>query len=416
MTHSLPYIVADDAVPPLINYCQEHGLSRVFLVADSNTYQVLGERAEAALASAGVDVKTILLTGHEIATNEHYIVRALWETNGEDRQFIAVGSGTVTDITRFVSHRTHATFISLPTAPSMDGYTSIVAPTEIGKYKVPVVSHPPRAVFADLPTLCAAPRLMIAAGLGDLLGKYTSLADWKIGQLLYDEPYSEKIAQSMRESVDRTVDVIDSIASASCEGITRLMDGLVGAGFGMLEFGDSRPASGSEHHIGHYWEMKLIIENRPALLHGAEVGVATVLAAKRFARLRQISRVEAAGLLEKRQMPSVDQMLSEIQQGYGPVADRIQAIQAPLLNMPPSAFTLLKSRIIDSWDQIQEAASRVPTPEKIEAWLSAVGGPTTPSMLKLSEEETRLALNTAHYLRDRFTINRLFFWLFGQVD
>lgn len=416
MTQTLPYIVADDAVPPLLAYCQEQGLKRIFLVADSNTYRVLGERTEAALQSAGIDVKTILLTDHEIATNEHFIVRTLLETNGDDRQFIAVGSGTITDITRFVSHRTRATFISLPTAPSVDGYTSIVAPTEVGKYKMPVLTHPPRAVFADLPTLCASPRLMIAAGLGDLLGKYTSLADWKIGQLLYDEPYSEKIAQSMREAVDCTVEVIDSIASASCEGITRLMDGLVGAGFGMLDFGDSRPASGSEHHIGHYWEMKLIIENRPALLHGAEVGVATIFSAQKFARLRQISQSEAARLLKDRTLPPVDQMMAEIQQGYGPLADRIKTIQAPLLNMSPADLEALKARIISSWNQVQEAASTVPAPEKIESWLSAVGGPTTPSMLNLSEEETRLALNTAHYLRDRFTINRLFYWLFGQID
>ncbi len=416
MSQPLPYIVAEDAIPPLLSYCQEQGLARFFLVADTNTYRVLGERTEAALRSAGIDVKTILLTDHEIATNEYFIVRTLMETNGEDRQFIAVGSGTVTDITRFVSHRTRAKFISLPTAPSVDGYTSIVAPTEVGKYKVPIVTHPPQAVFANLPTLCAAPRRMIAAGLGDLLGKYTSLADWRIGELLYDEPYNASIAQYMRESVDRTVEVIDSIASASCEGITRLMDGLVGAGFGMLEFGDSRPASGAEHHIGHYWEMKLIIEGRPALLHGAEVGVATIFAARRYARLRQISRAEAAALLKARQMPTVDQMLAEIQQGYGLVADRIRTIQAPLLNMTAADLERLKSRILDSWDEIQTVATQVPAPEQIESWLAAVDGPTTPSMLDLSEAETRLALNTAHYLRDRFTINRLFFWLFGQID
>lgn len=416
MPQPLPYIVAEDAIPPLLSYCQEQELARFFLVADTNTYRVLGERTEAALRSAGIDVKTILLTDHEIATNEYFIVRTLMETNGEDRQFIAVGSGTVTDITRFVSHRTRAKFISLPTAPSVDGYTSIVAPTEVGKYKVPIVTHPPQAVFANLPTLCAAPRRMIAAGLGDLLGKYTSLADWRIGELLYDEPYNASIAQYMRESVDRTVEVIDSIASASCEGITRLMDGLVGAGFGMLEFGDSRPASGAEHHIGHYWEMKLIIEGRPALLHGAEVGVATIFAARRYARLRQISRAEAAALLKARQMPTVDQMLAEIQQGYGLVADRIRTIQAPLLNMTAVDLERLKSRILDSWDEIQTVATQVPAPEQIESWLAAVDGPTTPSMLDLSEAETRLALNTAHYLRDRFTINRLFFWLFGQID
>src|SRR5512146_2581174 len=149
MNQPLPYIVAPDAVPPLLDFCRERNLNRFFLVADPNTYRVLGQRVEAALRAAGMDIKTILLHGEEIHTNEHFIVQALVETKGEDRPFIAVGSGTVTDVTRFVSHRSREFFISLPTAPSVDGYTSIVAPTVVGIYKMPLPAQPPVAVFAD---------------------------------------------------------------------------------------------------------------------------------------------------------------------------------------------------------------------------------------------------------------------------
>ncbi len=411
MKNPLPYQIVSDAVPPLLEFCRERGLNRFFLVADANTYRVLGQRTEAALSAMGIDVKTILITGNEIVTDEHYIVQALVETKGEDRPFIAVGSGTITDITRFISHRSREFFISLPTAPSVDGFTSIVAPMVVGRYKMPVPAQPPIAVFADLPTLCAAPRRMIAAGLGDLIGKYTSLADWRLGALLYNEPYNAEIDQYIRASVDAAVAEISSVASASCEGITHLMDGLIGSGFGMLAFGDSRPASGSEHHIAHYWEMMGIIEGRPANLHGAEVGVATLLAAQRYDALRQVSRADAAALLEKRSFPSHEQMQAEIEANYGPVAGQIIQIQAPLFKMTLQDFRRLKTDILAHWDEIQAIAHSVPPSPRIESWLAAVQAPIQPADIGLSHEQKMQGLAFGHYLRDRFTLNRLAFWL-----
>ncbi len=411
MNSSIVYKIADDAVIPLLDFCDQRAMTRFFLVADSNTYQVLGQRVEHSLQSSGIDVKTILLSGESVHTDAHSILQTLVAANGEDRPYIAVGSGTITDITRFVSHRTREPFISLPTAPSVDGYTSIVAPTVVGNYKFPLPAQPPIAVFADLPTLCAAPKALIAAGLGDLLGKLTSLVDWRIGALLYDEPYNAEIAQQMRASVERTVVVIDSIAAAQCEGITRLMDGLIGAGFGMLAFGESRPASGSEHHLCHYWEMKRILEDRPAILHGADVGIGTILSARRYEVLRAITRAQASTRLQQRTLPTQQEMIGEIRAGYGAAAEQIIEIQAPLLNMNESDLERLKTRILSHWDDIQAAAALVPPAKQIERWLSAAGGPTHPSEIGLSPDETQLGLVSAHYLRDRFTLNRLGYWL-----
>jgi glycerol-1-phosphate dehydrogenase [NAD(P)+] len=411
MQPQILYQIVPDAVPALLAYCQEHALQRFFLVADENTYRVLGERVEAALKANGLDVKTILLTGPHISTNEHFIVRTMLETNGESRTYLAVGSGTITDITRFVSHRAHDSFLSLPTAPSVDGFTSVVAPTAVGSYKYPVPAQPPDAVFAELPVLCAAPQPLIAAGFGDLLGKFTSLADWRLGALLYDEPYDAHVYQQMLDEVEETTAAVDAVASHSEQGIRRLMDGLIGCGFGMLAFGESRPASGSEHHLGHYWEGKLIMEGRPAVLHGAEVGVATVFSTRRYALLRGISREKASQLLEQRGTPTREMMLEEIQAGYGPIAGHIAQIQSPLLAMTAPDIMDLKARILNHWDAVQAIADTVPTPDQIVSWLSAVNGPITPSEIGLSPEETILGLQSAHYLRDRFTLHRLAFWL-----
>lgn len=411
MQFQIPYHIVQDVVPLLLEYCQQHGLDRFFLIADENTYRVLGERVASSLEASGRDVKTIILTGPQISTNEHYIVQAMLSTNGESRTYLAVGSGTITDITRFISHRARDKFISLPTAPSVDGFTSVVAPTAVGSYKYPVPAQPPSAVFAELPVLCAAPQSLIAAGFGDLIGKYTSLADWRLGALLYDEPYDATIDQRMLADVEATTAAADLLAARTPEGIKRLMDGLIGCGFGMLAFGDSRPASGSEHHLGHYWEGKLIMEGRPAVLHGAEVGVATVISARRYALLRTITREEAELRLEQRGLPSRQTMLEEIDHGYGEIADHIARIQAPLLDLSPAQMKENKARILANWNTIQMIAATVPPPEQVISWLKAVQGPVHPGEIGLSEEETILGLQSAHYLRDRFTLHRLAFWL-----
>lgn len=411
MPDQIPYIIASDAIPHLIQFCKERNFSRFFLVADSNTYNALGKRVERSLVEAGHDVKSIILTGDEISTNEHYIVKTFIATNGEDRQYLAVGSGTITDITRFVSHRSHAKFISLPTAASVDGYTSTVAPMAVGQYKSPIQAQPPVAVFADLPTLCSAPDIMLAAGFGDLLGKYTSLADWRLGALLSEEPYDAEIEHDMRASADKAVASIDLIARKTCEGVTNLMDGLVGSGFGMLKFGDSRPASGSEHHLEHYWEMRFIMQDRPAVLHGIKVGIATILTARRYDRLRQMSQAEAVHRLSDRKLDTFADLQHEIEIAYGSVADKIMEIQAPLFRMTKEDLEYLKQRILNNWGQIQKIARAVPTETQMISWIRSVNGPTTPEEIGLSPQDVKLGLKSAHLSRDRFTLNRLAYWL-----
>ena len=199
---------------------------------------------------------------------------------------MAIGSGTITDITRFVSHRTGAAFISMPTAPSVDGFASIGAPLIVDGVKETIICHTPTAIFADVTTLAAAPRGLIAAGFGDMLGKLTSIADWRLGQLLWDEPYDEAIAQRTLTAVQFCIDNVESIGAASPEGVRKLLEALLESGYCMLDFGSSRPASGAEHHYSHYWEMKLLNEGRPAIYHGAKVGVATALVAEQYAQLR----------------------------------------------------------------------------------------------------------------------------------
>jgi glycerol-1-phosphate dehydrogenase [NAD(P)+] len=404
---NFPIYCGYEAVPEMIRYCQKREACRFLLTSDENTHAVLGARAEAALKAQSWDVKTVILTGEEIIADEEYITQVLLAAGREERLYVAVGSGTITDITRFCSHRTRNDFISLPTAPSVDGYTSIGAPLVVRRVKVTALAQPPAAIFADLPTLCDAPREMIAAGFGDILGKYTSIADWRLGALLWDEPYSEEIAQRTRRALQSCVENVAEIARASEAGVTRLMEGLCETGLCMLDFGQTRPAAGSEHHISHFWEMKLLLEHRPAALHGAKVGLGTILAAQQYEIIRSLSQAEIAERIAAIALPDRDAEIARIRRAYGPLADTVIDTQRPFLQMTEPDRAALKQKIVDNWAAIQEIAAGVPPAQEIVNLLAQVGGPTEPQQVGLDKAEMQQALDFAHYLRNRFTVAKL---------
>ncbi len=342
----IPLYLGEDAVSALVQYCAAQGLGRFLLVADSNTYPLLGQKVEAALKGHGWDIRSVVFSEPAVVPDEEFIFQVLLQADDVERTYLAVGSGTLTDITRIVSHRTRCRFISVPTAPSVDGFTSPSASLVVRRIKKTVMAQPPVAVFADLPTLVAAPQIMIAAGYGDILGKSIALADWRLGHLLWDEPYSPEIAARVRATLAACIEATDEIGRASPAGIRKLMFSLVDSGLCMLDFGNSRPAAGCEHYMSHCLEMKLLREGRPAVLHGAKVGMCSLLAAELYAQLRQLDRAQAVTRLAAAAQPERTADMQRIRQAFGPIAESLFVEQAPFLDMTAADFDRLKQRIL----------------------------------------------------------------------
>jgi glycerol-1-phosphate dehydrogenase [NAD(P)+] len=407
LPNPLHIYIGTEALPALIDYCRVQDLQKFLMVVDENTYPALGRRVEEALSAQGYDIITALLSSREVIADARHLFQVFLKVDQKERTFLAVGSGTITDITRFISHRTRSSFISLPTAPSVDGFNSIGAPLVIEGLKQTILCQPPVALFADLPTLCAAPPAMIASGFGDMVGKLLSIADWKLGNLLWDEPYDEEILQRSRRAALRTSEYASEIGRGCLEGIHVLMDGLIESGFCMLDFGDSSPASGAEHHISHYWEMKLLQEKRPAILHGAKVGLASIYCAQWYAAMQDLSLDEVASRLADARLQDPEQVIADIHAVYGSIAEILISAQAEFICMSPENFDALKSRILACWDQVLAIARNVPSPAQVEEWLHRAGGPASGAEIGLSDEEVILGLEYGHYLRKRFTINKL---------
>lgn len=399
--------LGNQAVDTLIEYCRKKDYRRFLLVADDNTYAALGSRVEEALREAGWEVKAVVFHEREVIPDEASVFQVLYRAEDAEWTYIAVGTGTLTDITRFSSHRTRRPFISLPTAPSVDGFTSPSSSLSIARVKTTVIGKPPEAVIADLGVLCAAPRAMIASGFGDILGKAIALADWKLGQLLWNEPYSVEIAARVRRTLDGVLNAADEIGTASPRGIATLMTGLSDSGICMLDFGNSRPAAGIEHYMSHFLEMKLLREQRPAVLHGAKVALCSIVAAEYYGRLRSLNRADAEKRLDRAVRPQREAEILAIRHAFPDIAEKVIVEMAPFLDMTPDGFDRLKARILEHWDTIQEAAAQVPSPDVLKNYMRAVGGQTEPAGLGLSDEEVHQALLTAHYFRNRFSVVKL---------
>jgi glycerol-1-phosphate dehydrogenase [NAD(P)+] len=408
MTEGLVHYICDDqAVEQFVQYCREAGYRRFNLVCDTNTHPILGQRVASALNEQGWPVRTILLKGSDVIAGGSYLVQVFNEADPSASVYLAVGSGTINDITRYCSFNRNTPFISLPTAPSVDGFASVVAPIVVNGFKDTYSTQPPLAIFADLNTLCSAPKSMIAAGFGDILGKYTALADWKLGRLLWDEPFSPEIASRMAKALDSCVRNAEGINQASAQGVTELMFGLVESGICMLLNGNSRPASGAEHHLAHYWEMKLLRQGRTAILHGAMVGVGTVLIARRWEQIRDLPEADFKQLLLQAALPDTQGERNLIQSIYGPISEQVCQEQTRFLSITPADFNALRQKIRQGWFEIQQIAVSVPSAGKITRLLKQVSAPADVTMLGLDRLDETEALHYAHYLRSQLTVSKL---------
>ncbi|MFP7478427.1 sn-glycerol-1-phosphate dehydrogenase [Terribacillus saccharophilus] len=351
------------ALTSIAAYLNEKGMSKAVLIMDAQTRAAAGDRLAAQLERENIQVHTIeLLANHhgQVNADEAALVQVLVETPMDTDVLLAVGAGTIHDITRFCSQKLSVPFVAVPTAASVDGFTSKGAPLILRGVKQTIQTAAPVAVFADLDVLCAAPRPLTAAGFGDILGKFTSLLDWEISARVGGEAYHALAAKMTRHSLDTCIDHVDEIAKADKAGIRILMEALIESGLVMQVLDYSRPASGAEHHLSHYWEMHLLENDKRQLLHGAKVGVACSI-------------------------------ITELYKNWVEQFD------------PSEAKGAYAAALLANWDEIRLMIAALPTPETLQYYLEQVGAPASTEEIGIPSELVQDSLNEAYHLRDRCT-------------
>ncbi|MBQ7859505.1 MAG: sn-glycerol-1-phosphate dehydrogenase [Faecalibacterium sp.] len=272
------------------------GYHKIFLVADENTYQAAGRRVEQLLRQAGMLSHSFVLAAgaHPTDTN---VGRVLIEAGLDREKFdinkfsqlpdyiLAVGSGSVNDICRMVSYRLGLEYGVVGTAPSMDGYVSMVAPLIVGNKKMNYDCTTARHVIIDLNICAQAPYELLQAGVGDMVCKYVALLDWRLARRTVNEYYCDTVVDMVFRATDTCVKNAYHLHERSIEAVRSTIEGLILSGLCMAYTGSSRPASGCEHMVGQTWETMDVEEGKLPNSHGIECGEAAFMAMAMYRRL-----------------------------------------------------------------------------------------------------------------------------------
>ncbi len=392
---------------------QEMGYAHVFMVCDVNTWEAAGKAVEELLCSRGIDHKYLVIQEKELVPDEKAAGTVITAFPGKTDLILAVGSGTLNDLCKFISFQVGVDYMVCATAPSMDGFASVGAALITNHVKTTYDAHVPVAIIGDTEVLSQAPMEMIVAGLGDILGKYTCLMDWKMAHLIEGEYYCEKIADMVRQAVTVVAEQSSRIKDRNPEAVKAITEALVLTGVAMSFVGNSRPASGSEHHLSHYWEMQFQMEGKKPVLHGIKVGVGLLTVLNMYRRLAQ-EKVDFSALKELEF--DKDAWKAKVCECYKDAAEGILALEEECGKNSQEKRLKRLERLEEVWPELVSLISEeLPDLEEMRQMLEEPGAPVTPQQIGISMKQVKDGIILAKEVRNRFTILQIL-WDLGLLE
>ena len=380
-------------LPEVLNALGTH--ARIAMICDDNTYRAAGARVEALIHPT----VTVRLDPVNLHASDPVIdrVRALLPTSPAPDLLIAVGSGTIHDITRFMATEQGIDFVSVPTAASVDGYLSSVAAMTWHGVKRSFPAKAPVALVADSTVIAAAPYALTASGVGDLIGKYTALFDWRAAHIVTGEYLCETVIGMEEDAIRAVEGKLDAVRRKNPAAVEDVMFGLVLSGLAMQMVGNSRPASGSEHHISHLIEMDVLTKDNQAL-HGEKVGVATALVCDR------VHRILAKAPTTDRPADYAGLPLPALQAVFGDRTEEVLANE----NTPDPLADIAPQTLLAHWQALRALANAtLPTGDTVRALLTRCGAKVTLDDIGIDPALADSLCRHAPYVRRRLTFLRL---------
>jgi glycerol-1-phosphate dehydrogenase [NAD(P)+] len=399
-------IIEEDAISKLSEIIMAGFYHNTCIVCDSKTEEIAGNIIYQELISNLIQFESIILNDEEPIADEKNIGDIMVHIAPRCDLIIAVGSGTINDLCKFISYKMGIDYIIVATAPSMDGYASNVAPLIVNNLKSTYEVGLPKAIIADTNILVNAPYSMIISGVGDILGKYVCLADWKLSNIVTGEYHCELVEELVRDSIELVVEAVPRIVERDKDAIATIMEALVLSGIAMSFIGNSRPASGSEHHLSHYWEMMFLQSNRPCALHGTKVGVGTVIALKLYEGIRSLSTI-----LEGLEEPNFDEdtWKENINKVYGSAAAEVIALEDTVHKNSNEAVMNRRKSIEENIDIINALINKLPKSEEVIEILKSIDAPYLPEQINVDINMLKNSIVYAKELRNRFGILQMLF-------
>jgi len=365
---------------------------RFAVVSDEATRAAMGERVAKALGPLGPVTEIVLDRPHADVKEVERLKPRLAGFDG----VIAVGSGTINDLCKYVTGLDGRRYAVFGTAASMNGYTSTTASITLESgLKVSLPSHGPSGVFLDLAVNAGAPAHLAAAGFGDCLVRSVAQIDWWMSHRLLGTAYTDlPYLLTTRDEIELNRRAGD-LPGGDVAAAGYLHRVLTLCGFGVSFTGVSNHGSMGEHQISHYIDCFAGPRHRGSL-HGQQVGVATLT----LARLQQqLLARETPPLVKPTRIDKAD-----MARRMGPaVADGCAAEFAKKAFSAEGADAF-NARLAGMWDELRGECRAFAIPlEEMRRLLGAAGGATTARELGLPADFYREAVVHSREMRNRFS-------------
>ena len=386
------------AIAHLTEIC--HSYQTTLIVADENTFAAAGEQTLQALI--GKAVEKIIFPGDRVLVPDEDAIFAVTGKLGNADLIVGIGSGVIQDLCKYVSFYNSVPYVIVATAPSMDGYASNGAAMITGGMKVTYSVGLPKAILADTEVLKRAPMDMLQAGYGDIVGKFSALNDWKLSHAITGEYFCPYIYDLTFQQIEATLSLADGILRRDEKSVAALMEALVVVGILMRFAGSSRPASGSEHHLSHFFEITGILYGQDYFAHGVDVAYSTVVTAQLRQRLLEIPFSQPLCHPGEKHK----QKLSEI---YTGIAQSCMDLQEKAGHYSTDRAAIY----VEKEAEIKEILAQMPTAEGVIRMLARVGLDMGDFYSLYGKQKLQNAIFYAKDLKDRFTVLWLYYDFFG---
>lgn len=374
---------------------------KILMICDSTTYDVAGAKLKKILETCKM-IKLPAEGLHADNSSIDKIEKELLEI-GDIEIILAVGSGTIHDLSRFIACKYKVPFVSVPTAASVDGFASTVAAMTWNGLKKTFPAVSPILVVADTYVFSKAPYRLTASGISDLLGKYTALIDWEISHMVTGEYICSRVCELEFNALKEVSDSIpllqgDITEEETLRAYERLMYALLLSGIAMQMIGNSRPASGSEHHISHLWEMEVI--NGPLdAYHGEKVSIGLMIVTNTYHKIKNAIK---KGLCFVKAYEGLE--LDALKEAFGPKGLYEGIIEEntpdPLENVDGTSLSKLLP-------EIAEVIEKLPSEEELSTLLTNAGCLSKVEDIKLDKSIVPKTIQLSPYVRNRLTFMRL---------
>ncbi len=380
--------------------------NRVLIVADSITQGVAAQTIHDNLEREGFSCRLCILPGKEIEPTPEMADYVTSHISADTQFLLAVGSGVITDVTRRSAFLNKLPFAVFGTAASMDGYTSITSAMMIDGLKLTVYGSSARLLMFDSEVLAAAPRLMQAAGLGDMIAKYNVLVDWKLGSVVTGEVFCPLCTQMVERALERCQLAMDDILASTQAGMEALIEALILAGLTVLIVGNTRTVASVEHNMSHFWEMRSLAFGTPAPSHGISVGIGLVYSLLYHAMLREadLSKIDKAAVKAAR-MTQEEKRQYLIDTFPPRVGEEVMSVNSDWY----ISWEEQERRIdaLAAWHEEYKAYSKIlPDYRDIIRYLDNFGAPTSATKAGISREDLKNTLIVTKDFRKRYSISQ----------